>query len=119
MSSGTTWQVIYNDAGTGPLHMGSMVCKWSLEDVNGSFTDGGVCAFADAGGADKIFVGFLGKQTGKDTEQGTGTLTGGTGRYEGIQGKLAYRCKIIDPAEVILACNEQIDYQLKAAAATR
>jgi hypothetical protein len=87
--------------------------------VNASYTVSGVCAFGDAGGADKIFVGFSGKGTDNVSEQGTGTLTGGTGKYDGIQGKLAYQCKPIDPSEVIFACNEQFDYQLKAASATR
>jgi hypothetical protein len=119
MVSGTTWQVIYNDAGSGPLHMGSMVCKWSLDDVTGSYNITGVCAFGDAGGADKIFIGFSGKGIDKVGEQGTGILTGGIGKYDGIQGKLAYQCKIIDPVEVVFNCNEQIDYQLKAASATR
>ena len=86
MSSGATWQVIYNDAGSGPLHMGSMVCKWSLDDVNGSYNITGVCAFGDAGGADKIYVGFSGKGTDKGGEQGAGILTGGAGKYDGIRG---------------------------------
>jgi hypothetical protein len=84
--SGTTWHVMYNDAGSGPLHMGSVVCTWSQDDVNGSFNDSGVCAFGDAGGADKIYVGFSGKGTDKGGEQGAGILTGGAGKYDGIRG---------------------------------
>jgi hypothetical protein len=110
---------MYNDAGNGPLHMGSVVCKWSADEVNGSFNDSGICAFGDAGGAAKIFVGFSGKGIDKVSEQGAGILNGGTGKYDGIQGKLAYQCKVIDPAEAIFTCNWQFDYELKAVPASR
>jgi hypothetical protein len=117
--SGGTWHAVYNDAGSGPLHMGSVVCTWSSDDIKGSYNDTGVCAFSDAGGADKIFAAFSGKGTDNVDEQGTGTITGGTGKYDGIQGKVAYQCKISDPAQIIFTCNQQFDYRLKTASATR
>jgi hypothetical protein len=108
-----------NDAGSGPLHKGSAVCTVSGDNVNGSFNDGGFCAFGDAGGADKFFVAWSGKGTEGVGEQGGGTITGGTGKYDGIQGKGTYQCKFIDFAQGLLDCTHKFDYQLKAAAATR
>ena len=117
--SGTTRVVMYNDAGSGPLHRGSAVCTWWNDDVNGSYHDGILCAFGDAGGADKIFAEFSGKGTDTGDEQGAGTITGGTGKYDGIQGKIAYHCKRIDPALRLFDCTQRFDYRLKAASATR
>jgi hypothetical protein len=117
--SGTTQAVMYNDAGSGPLHRGSAVCKWWSDDVNGSYRDNGICAYGDAGGADKIFVEWSGKGSDNVAEQGAGTITGGTGKYDGIQGKMAYQCKPIDPAQRLFDCTQRFDYQLKAASATR
>ena len=118
IASGTAWHVLSNDAGNGPLHRGSGVCTFAGDDVNGSYTVSGDCAFGDAGGADKIFVGWSGKGTENVGEQGTGTITGGIGKYDGIQGKFAYQCKPIDPAQGLFDCTQRFDYQL-AAAATR
>ena len=117
--SGTTPLIIYNDAGSGPLHRGSAVCKWWNDDVNGSYRDNGICAFGDAGGADKIFVEWSGKGTDNGDEQGAGTITSGTGKYDGIQGKMVYQCKRIDLALRLFDCTQRFDYWLKAASTTR
>ena len=50
MVSGNGWGVTYNDAGSGPLHMGALFCTYAVDDVNGSFNDGGGCAFGESGG---------------------------------------------------------------------
>jgi len=115
MVSGNGWGVTYNDAGSGPLHMGALFCTYAVDDVNGSFNDGGGCAFGDPGG-DKIFIAWSGKGTDNVGEQGTGTITGGTGKFAGIQGKVAYQCKPIDEKQILLGCTQQIDYQFTAAA---
>ena len=117
--SGTTPLIMYNDTGSGPLHRGSAVCKWWSDDLNGSYRDNGICAFGDAGGADKIFVEWSGKGTDNVAEQGAGTITGGTGKYDGIRGKMAYQCKTIDPGQRLFDCTQRFDYRLKAASATR
>jgi hypothetical protein len=119
IASGTSRGVMYNDAGSGPLHRGSIVCTWWADDVNGSYRDNGICAYGDAGGADKILAEWSGKGTDNVAEQGAGTIIGGTGKYDGIQGKLAYQCKTIDPAERLFDCTQRFDYRLKAASATR
>jgi hypothetical protein len=114
MATVTAWFVVYNDAGSGPLHRGNLMCKASGENINGSYDISGVCAFGDAGGADKIFVGLSGKGTDNVGEQGSGPITGGSGKYAGIQGKIAYQCKPINRDPVVLyECTQQWDYQLK------
>ena len=67
----------------------------------------------------EIFLEYSGKGTDNVAEQGTGTLTGGTGKYDAVQGKVAYQCKIIDQAQRLFDCTEKWDYQLKAASAAR
>jgi hypothetical protein len=42
MGSFIGWAVTYNDAGSGPLHMGAAMCTSSFDDINGSADyDGG------------------------------------------------------------------------------
>lgn len=113
MGSGNVWGVSYNDAGSGPLHMGTVLCTVTLENLNGSFTDGGNCAVGDPGGTDKIFMVWSGKGTDKEGERGAGTLTGGIGRFAGIKGKITYECKFVEASQGLLACSQQIDYQLE------
>jgi hypothetical protein len=108
----------YNDAGSGPLHMEAAMCTASLDDINGSYVEaGGLCAW---GSADKIYIVWSGKGTDNVCEQGTGTITGGTGKYAGMQGKFTYQCKAVERYDQqLFACTQQFDYQLNAAAATR
>jgi hypothetical protein len=62
IGSGVYSAIVYNDAGSGPLHKGNMICKfWDESLNNGSYNDNGVCATSDVGGADKIFSVFSGK----------------------------------------------------------
>jgi hypothetical protein len=56
MGSGNGWGVTYNDADSGPLHMGAWLCTFTFDDVNGSFNDGGGCAFGDPGGPTKSLL---------------------------------------------------------------
>ena len=107
------WGVTFNDAGSGPLHMGSLYCGESFEAINGPYKLVGNCAFGNAGGADKIFVVYTG--TAADSAEGTGIITGGIGKFAGIQGKLAWECKFVDASQGLLACTQQFDYQLKSA----
>jgi hypothetical protein len=114
MGSANGWGVSYNDAGSGPLHMGAWFCAFSLENVNGAPNYAGSCAFGDAGGADKIYITWTGK--GIDNgDEGTGTIIGGIGKYAGIQGKMAWQCHPIDASQNVGACTQQFDYQLKSA----
>ena len=112
MFANTTGAVIYNDAGNGPLHGDAWNCAYSVDFDNGAAKLQGYCASGDASGLDRIFVTFSG--TGNGTGgAGNGVITGGTGRYSGIQGKLAYQCKPADAAQGIYNCTQLFDYQLQ------
>ena len=88
-------------------------CGELFEAINGPYKLVGNCAFGNAGGADKIFVVYTG--TAADSAEGTGIITGGIGKFAGIQGKLAWECKFVDASQGLLACTQQFDYQLKSA----
>jgi hypothetical protein len=111
MGSFNAWAIIYNDAGSGPLHMGTALCAGSFNDTNGSYDDGGWCAWGDANG-DKFFTVFTGKGTDNVGQQGTHTITGGTGKFAGIQGKGSFQCKDVNPSQSLTACTQQFDYSL-------
>jgi hypothetical protein len=108
----TTGAVIYNDAGNGPLHGDAWNCAYSVDFDNGAAKLQGYCASGDGSGLDRIFVTFSGTGSGTGGA-GTGVITGGTGRYSGIQGKLTYQCKPADAAQGIYNCTQQFDYQLQ------
>jgi hypothetical protein len=114
--SANAWGVTYNDAGSGPLHMGTALCAYSYDGMNDSSTNGGRCAWGDADG-DKIFSEF----TGKGTATGAGgmiTLTGGSGKFAGIQGNAQWQCKTLNASQGLLACTQQFEYQLTPAVGT-
>jgi hypothetical protein len=114
MGSGSNWGITYNETGSGPLHMGTAFCTFVFNDVNGAHAaDAGDCAYGDAGGADKIFVAYSGKWTDNVGGQGGGPITGGIGKYAGIEGKWAFQCKDVDASQGLIACTQQFDYQLK------
>jgi hypothetical protein len=113
MGAGTGWGVTFNDAGSGPLHMGAWMCTITFQNVSSPQQDAGACEFGDAGGADKIYIVWAGTST-ETGAQGTGTIIGGIGKYTGVQGKITYNCKPVDPTQGLLACTQQFDYQLTA-----
>ena len=114
MGSGSNLGITYNETGSGPLHMGTAFCTFVFNDVNGAHAaDAGDCAFGDPGGADKIFVAYSGKWTDNVGGQGGGPITGGIGKYAGIEGRWAFQCKEVDASQGLTACTQQFDYQLK------
>jgi hypothetical protein len=115
MGAGNGWGVTFNDAGSGPLHMGAWMCTWTFQNVSSPQQEGGACEFGDAAGADKIFIVWSGTYTESAGDQGTGTIIGGIGKYAGVQGKMTYQCKAIDQAQGLDACTQQFDYQLASA----
>jgi hypothetical protein len=52
--------VTFNDAGSGPLHVGPVVCAYTLDTVGGAGTLQGACAWGDAD-CDKILTSYVGK----------------------------------------------------------
>src|SRR5437879_1172008 len=85
VAAGHVWGVTYNDEGSGPLHMGSVVCPFVNEGIEGEFTYQGKCAWSDTDG-DKIFTDWTGKANSAGFI-GLNIITGGSGKFSGIQGK--------------------------------
>jgi hypothetical protein len=120
MGSGNGWGVTRNDAGSGPLHMGAWFCAFTYQTVTSPWQDGGTCSFGDAGGADKIFITWSGTRAENEGgDHGTGAIIGGIGKYAGVQGKMTFQCKEVEPAQGLSACTQQFDYQLTSVSATK
>jgi hypothetical protein len=101
--------VTFNDAGSGPLHNGAVLCAYELELVNGAGPFGGPCAWSDSAG-DKIFTTYTGKIAAVGAS-GAHQITGGTGKFSGIQGKGSFQCTTLnDKAQY--ACTQEFDYSL-------
>jgi hypothetical protein len=115
MGTASNWGINYNEAGSGPLHMGTGYCTVAFNNINRASTDVGDCAFGDPGGADKVFVAYSGKWTDNVGGQGGGPITGGIGKYAGIEGKWMWQCKDVDNAQSLIACTYEFDYRLKSA----
>ena len=75
--SGVVWGVTFNDAGSGPLHMGQAVCALASETTNGGGTGEGHCAWGNADGKSKILTSFSGKvaPAGRQSAQGKRILS--------------------------------------------
>jgi hypothetical protein len=110
-----TWGVSFNDAGSGPLHIGPIVCKSINESIEGAGSYFGKCAWSDSDG-DKIFTDSSGKFTPTSGLAGTGIITGGTGKFSGIHGKTAFQCKTLSAPTGQGACMHKFDYELAAEA---
>jgi hypothetical protein len=108
--AGTFWGLAYNDAGSGPLHMGPVVCPYTLETINGAGTAQGVCAWSDADG-DKIFNTYTGKISPSGGFDGVNKITGGTGKFTGIQGQAPFQCRFLNDQSQA-TCTQQFEYQL-------
>ena len=111
MGSGNAWGITYNDAGNGPLHMGSTLCANTFDIMNDFIVIGGRCAWGDTDG-DKIFTEWSAKGTTRAGIEGLNTITGGTGKFDGIKGKAPVQCKGINPEQGQLTCNQQFEYSL-------
>jgi hypothetical protein len=108
--SGNFWGVTYNDAGTGPLHMGAVVCPYTLDTTKGAGTSQGTCSWGDADG-DKIYTSWTGKISPSGALDGMNQITGGTGKFNGIQGHAPFQCRFLNDKSQV-TCTQQFEYQL-------
>jgi hypothetical protein len=92
VASGLIWGGTYNDAGSGPLHAGFGVCTAAIEIVKGAATGEGQCGFSDTDGKSQIFTSWTGKAPPGGQFSGVHEITGGTGRYTGIEGRAPVHC---------------------------
>jgi hypothetical protein len=101
--------VTFNDKGGGPLHLGPANCFEAFSANDGRGTTRGVCAFGDPDG-DRVFTSFTGS-FGPDGANGTNEITGGTGKYTGIQGSGPWKCKM-SGGNGESQCAQRLDYRL-------
>jgi hypothetical protein len=107
---GTYYAVTFNDAGSGPLHKGAVQCAYALELINGAGPLQGPCAWGDNDG-DKFFTSYTGKIEASGAAYGTHQITGGTGKFTGIQGKGSFRCTTLNDKSQY-ECTQQFEYSL-------
>ena len=100
----------FNDKGMGPLHLGPANCSYTFFSVEGSAKNKGFCTFGDGDG-DRIFAQFTGAGTPDGEANGTNEITGGTGKYAGIQGGGSWKCKGVG-ANGEYQCAQRLDYRL-------
>ncbi len=100
----------FNDAGNGPLHNRAVFCGYALELMNGLGPFEWPCAWGDSDG-DKIFTSYTGKFAASGAVYGEHEITGGTGKFAGIQGKGSFQCTTSSDKGQY-ACTQQFDYSL-------
>ena len=108
--AGHFYGVTFNDAGSGPLHNGAVFCAYALEPMNGAGPFGGPCAWGDNDG-DKFFTSYTGKLAASGAAYGDHKITGGTGKFAGIQGKGSFQCTTSSDKGQY-ACTQQFEYSL-------
>jgi hypothetical protein len=108
--SGNFWGVIFNDKGSGPLHLGPALCPYTFEIVDGTMSARGQCSWGDADG-DKIFTDWTGTLPPSNQFSGMNQITGGTGKFTGIQGRVPFQCKPVS-ANGQWVCTQQFEYRL-------
>jgi hypothetical protein len=108
--AGNFWGITYNDSGRGLLHIGAVLCPYSLDVTNGAGPGKGTCAWGDADG-DKIFTDWSGMLKADGTFDGMNQITGGTGKFTGVQGKAPFHCKALN-ASGQWTCTQQFEYRL-------
>jgi hypothetical protein len=104
-ATGTT----FNDKAAGPLHLGPANCFEGFFVVDGKGSSKGYCAFGDPDG-DRIFTAFSGS-FGQEGANGTNEIIGGTGKYDGIQGRGPWKCSSTGNNGEI-QCAQRLDYRL-------
>jgi hypothetical protein len=112
LTGGLAWGVTYNDAGSGPLQMGPAVCGYAIEIIKGAGTGEGECTWSDADGKSKIFTRFSGKISPSGVFAGPDhIITGGTGRYSGIEGRAPFHCQLLNDKGQY-ACSQDWEYRI-------
>jgi hypothetical protein len=78
--------------------------------MNGAGPFGGPCAWGDNDG-DKFFTSYTGKLAASGAAYGDHKITGGTGKFAGIQGKGSFQYTISSDKGQY-ACTQQFEYSL-------
>lgn len=106
---GIHWGVSHNVNGEGMGHEMAWNCPAAAQIVDGNLDSHGFCIMVDLDG-DKIFAEFEGKAVLGEPFRGYQDYTGGSGKYEGIEGGHAFDCRAIGTGQ--FACRQDIEYTL-------
>ena len=106
---GSNRGITFNDKGSGPLHLGPTDCFFTFNGTGETSKVKGYCTFGDPDG-DRIFTEFSGALQPDGYFQGMHDVDGGTGKYKGIQGTMAWRCKYAG-SNGELECTQRLDYR--------
>jgi hypothetical protein len=107
---GLFYGVTFNDAGSGPLNNSPAICNYTIELINGAGPVEGSCTYSDSDG-DKMFTNYTGKFAASGAFSGLYQITGGTGKFKGIQGKGTEPCTTLND-QGMYACTEQFEYTI-------
>ncbi len=108
--SGRFWGISFNDEGTGLLHQMAWNCPGASEVVDGTLNMMGYCVLRDADG-DKIFGRFTGSGPVGGELTGRSEVSGGTGKYAGVQGGWDFQCGTVGPDNQ-WSCEQQANFKL-------
>ena len=107
---GGFYGVTFNTRGSGPLHMGTAVCSYTLDLTAGAGPGNGNCAWTDADG-DKIYTVYSGMLATSGVFDGVNQFLGGTGKFSGVTGKAPFQCKALS-TQGHFGCSQQFEYRL-------
>lgn len=107
---GAFYGVTFNQRGSGPFHMGTAVCNYTLDLTGGVGPGRGTCAWTDADG-DKIYTDYSGSLTADGVFNGMNQYTGGSGKFTGVAGKAPFQCKALS-THGHFGCTQQFEYRL-------
>jgi hypothetical protein len=108
--TGAFWGVSFNDEGKGFLHEAAWNCP-AITDINNNVMQTkGSCTLTDTAG-DKVYGDWTGKGPVGGEFAGDLTISGGTGKYAGIQGSWDFHCGGIG-TDNQLYCRQKYNYKM-------
>ena len=106
---GIYWGVSHNVSGEGMGHEMAWNCPAAAQIVDGELDSHGYCTMVDPDG-DQIFAQFAGKEALGDPFKRRQDYTGGSGKYEGIEGGHDFDCRAVGVDQ--FACRQDVEYTL-------
>ena len=107
---GSFWGVSFNDEGKGLFHHAVWNCPAISDIYDNTIHTKGSCAVTDTDG-DRIFGDWTGKGPVGGEFAGEVTISGGTGKYAGMQGNWDFHCLGVGTDDQ-LYCQQKYTYKL-------
>jgi hypothetical protein len=108
--TGAYWGLSFNDEGKGFLHQVAWHCPAITDIHNKTLITKGSCALTDKDG-DKLYSDWTGTGPVGGEFAGKVTLSGGTGKYTGVQGGWEFQCWSVG-SDGQLHCRQKYNYKL-------